>query len=56
MINYENSKERHKKSQSWFVPMIVIAFLIYVVVLVQGCQTVNGIGRDLQNMSSNYVE
>jgi len=49
MLNFENSEKKHKESMSWFVPCIVIAFLIYVLLMVQGCaNTVRGLSQTVQ--------
>jgi len=42
----------------WFLLVVVVYIIGYLsfVVICTGCQTVNGIGKDLQTVTSPYVE
>lgn len=36
--------------------VVLVLGLVWMLTMVSGCNTVNGIGRDFQTMSDNYIQ
>ena len=48
--------EQNKVKMGWSFMLMILLFVAMCALAVQGCSTINGIGDDLQRMTSDYVQ